>query len=181
MNLSRLPIFRQREISAPCQVRARPSRSTKQMFTGNPARRGGVKPHPSPFEWVRDRGQRNASECMDKIHPFRRRSGLLLLMARATKGAGFSFVFPNYARSESKFWVVVISKIDGSIRTRKYRSGRRPWLHQLLNELAGSVRGYPHATIDQRALVQHGFGTVQGRNVGALEEFSDRDLITPQQ
>src|SRR3989449_148445 len=57
----------------------------------------------------------------------------------------------------------------------------RSALQQLLNERVGHVGSYPRVTIHQRAIVQDRLGTVQGENVGALEEYSDGDLITPEQ
>ena len=95
------PIFRQfGDIGA--LVRSVPALETRKADVHwRPRRARGVRPDPSPLDWV-NAGQKNASACMDEIHQFRRRSGLLILMARATNGADFSFVFPYYASSERK-------------------------------------------------------------------------------
>src|SRR5258708_30760797 len=65
--------------------------------------------------------------------------------------------------------------------TRGEPSGSARGLHQLLNERAGHVGRQPRVTMKQRAVAQHRLGTVQGRNVGALKESPDGDLITPEQ
>src|SRR6185369_7559765 len=54
-------------------------------------------------------------------------------------------------------------------------------LHQFLNERAGHVGRNPHVATYEGAFVQYGLSTVQGRNIGALEESPDRDLITPEE
>ena len=56
----------------------------------------------------------------------------------------------------------------------------RPSLHQLFNERACHIRGHPGVATDQRSFVQHRLGPVKGGNVGAFEEFPDRDHLAPE-
>ncbi len=53
-------------------------------------------------------------------------------------------------------------------------------LHQFLNERLGGLGGHSQVSIRQRPLVQDRLRCVQGRDVGALEEFANGDFVTPQ-
>src|SRR6266849_5121090 len=55
------------------------------------------------------------------------------------------------------------------------------WLHQFFNERAGHIGRHPRVALDKRSFIQYRLGPVQRRNVGALEEFSDGNLIAPKQ
>src|SRR5712692_6909506 len=55
------------------------------------------------------------------------------------------------------------------------------WLHQFFNERAGHIGRHPRVALDKRSFIQYRLGPVQRRNVGALEEFSDGNLIAPEQ
>jgi len=85
------------------------------------------------------------------------------------------------SKTDMRGLVPQYGKIWSGLKRLASTGGKKRLLHQLLNERAGHVWTYPHVTMHQRAFVQHRLGTVQGGNVGALEESPDGDLITPEQ
>src|SRR5438309_9052143 len=54
-------------------------------------------------------------------------------------------------------------------------------LHQFFNERAGHIGRHPRVETDERSFIQYRLRPMQRRNVGALEEFPDGNLIPPEQ
>jgi hypothetical protein len=52
-------------------------------------------------------------------------------------------------------------------------------LHQLFDKGSSHVRGNAETLFDQRFSGQHWFRFIQGGHVGTLEEFANRNFITP--
>src|SRR5256886_16501578 len=70
---------------------------------------------------------------------------------------------------------------SGVFHSRGREESMGELLHQLLDERTGNFGRHLQIAMDQRAIVQDRLGTVQSRNVGALEEFPDGNLLAPEQ